>query len=75
MVNKQNLTFLKEKQKQFDNITDQHRRAKSNFNTASSLNWDNLKSIYQERVSLKMKNAAETEKYKKQLEMEEARML
>lgn len=67
--------FLKEKQRAFQNVKEQAKRAKSNFNHMNQSNLMNLNQSYMNRVKDRHDDAFRTEQAAKKLEQEEAQLL
>ena len=72
MVQNNNLTDLRQRQKQFQKVKTDEVRAKSIFDNMNAMNVENLKGSYENRVFQRMEVAKQTEAYTKQLELEEA---
>ena len=72
MVQNNNLTDLRQRQKQFQKVKTDEVRAKSIFDNMNAMNVENLKDSYENRVFQRMEVAKQTEAHTKQLELEEA---
>lgn len=69
------MSFLRDRQKQFQKIKDVQVRAKTHFRTVSQMNAQNLRGGYEARVKERKDLARMTGEYTKKLEVEEAQLL